>query len=180
MLENRKEFPRTVKNDITTHYKMGEHLEKKEVDNFKRRFDPGRHSFSDYFGDKKLVFSDVTMNWSPERKAFYSIGDLGLANMLKVDIDAKVTGMIEIPMEDNNKTMYVYLEFNENRWLYLEYNVRDIKLLCSDEEFMKKLEENKSKDKYKAATPEEMQTFKDAFKAQYKKVSTPSVELGLE
>lgn len=70
---------------------------------------------------KGIVFSEIKMRWSPEYKAFYSVGPVDLASILKTDINKAVKGYIEIKKSISGDVITIYLEPTYGNWYFIKY-----------------------------------------------------------
>jgi hypothetical protein len=175
--ENRtkNKIERVVKKNPTTVNKVAEIGGDRAAENFLRRFSVGDYGISDAISDKTLIFPAVTMNWSVDRNAFYSVGDLSLGAILKKEIDAKCEGMIEIPRRGEAGDFTLYFELDPDTWYYIAMKSKDLKMLSSNEAFNAELENPKSKDKFEKATRAEVDAFRSRFRSTYD--TTPAIAL---
>lgn len=85
---------------------------------------------------KPLVFSNVSLKWSPKHKAFYSEGKLGLSNISRNDINGAFEGFMEIKKsEDGAPVFHVFIKASPEAWYY--FGLEDNRLLVqsSNSEF---------------------------------------------
>ena len=77
---------------------------------------------------KPLVFSNVALKWSPEHKAFYSEGKLGVSNIGRNDINGAFEGFMEIKKtEDGGPVFHVFIKASPEAWYY--FGLEDNRLL---------------------------------------------------
>jgi hypothetical protein len=77
---------------------------------------------------KPLVFSNVNLKWSPERKAFYSEGKLGMSNIGRNDINGAFEGFMEVKKnEDGGPVFHVFIKASPEAWYY--FGLEDNRLL---------------------------------------------------
>jgi hypothetical protein len=77
---------------------------------------------------KPLVFSNVSLKWSPEHKAFYSEGKLGVSNIGRNDINGAFDGFMEIKKnEDGGPVFHVFIKASPEAWYY--FGLEDNRLL---------------------------------------------------
>ena len=87
---------------------------------------------------RSMVFSKVNLRWSPEKNAWYSVGKLGLASMMKQDINAFMDGFMEIKQDMNGEPVVnVYLQADAYTWLYLGYMENGLVVVSSDPDLNK-------------------------------------------
>ena len=65
---------------------------------------------------KPLVFSNVSLKWSPKHKAFYSEGSLGMSNAGRNDINGAFEGFMEVKKTEDGLTASC-VEFTKNHLL---------------------------------------------------------------
>ena len=85
---------------------------------------------------KPLVFSNVSLRWSPKHKAFYSEGKLGMSNISRNDINGSFEGFMEIKKsEDGAPVFHVFIKASPEAWYY--FGLEDNRLLVqsSNSEF---------------------------------------------
>ena len=77
---------------------------------------------------KPLVFSDVKLKWSPQHKAFYNEGRLGVSHIGKNDINGGFEGFMEIRKTPDGVTVFhVFFKASPESWYYL--GIEDNRLL---------------------------------------------------
>jgi hypothetical protein len=96
-----------------------------------------------------ITLSEVELQWSEETKAFYSIGQIGIANIFKTDLDVRIDAHIEIPKREGNNLMYIHLENSKGTWYYLIYDDGDISILSNNTDFNNVVLAKASKSKVK-------------------------------
>jgi hypothetical protein len=71
---------------------------------------------------KPMVFSNVDMKFSQQSAAFYSIGNLGLSNLGRVDINGAFEGFMEAKRtEDGSPIFHVFIKASPEAWYYFGY-----------------------------------------------------------
>jgi hypothetical protein len=128
-------------------YKLGEFVGDKEV----RRY--VQQSASGYVPlpkiskklERSLILSEVKMQWSNEHNAWYSVGGISLASILKDDINAKMDGYVEIKHDMNGlPAVNLYLQSDPYNWFYFSFFENSLVMASSDDKFNKAVE-SKSK-----------------------------------
>jgi hypothetical protein len=77
---------------------------------------------------RPLVFSNVRLRWSPEHKAFYSDGKLGLSNILRHDINGGFEGFMEVRRTaEGVQVFHVFFKASPESWYY--FGIEDNRLL---------------------------------------------------
>ena len=84
-----------------------------------------------------MVFSKVNMDWSPVQHAWYSVGKVGLSNILKADINAQIDGFIEIKRTTERGTvMNVYIQASSDCWYYFGFEDNRLSIYSSNSAFV--------------------------------------------
>ena len=130
---------------------------------------------------KPLVFSNVTLKWSPKMKAFYSEGNIGISNSGKNDINGAFEGFMEIrKTEDGIPVFHVFFKASPESWYYLGIEDNRLLLYSSNKEFnsiiSKKTNAGKAKIGEVAFIPgseDETLTFINRFRKQYLDIDVP-------
>ena len=74
------------------------------------------------------MFADVKLKWSPEHKAFYNEGRLGVSHMGKNDINGGFEGFMEIRRTaDGIPVFHVFFKASPESWYY--FGIEDNRLL---------------------------------------------------
>lgn len=130
---------------------------------------------------KPLVFSNVNLKWSPQHKAFFSEGNLGISNIGKNDINGAFEGFMEIrKTEDGVPVFHVFVKASPEAWYY--FGIEDNRLLVhsSNKDFnsiiSKKSNPGKAKIGEVAFIPgseEETLAFINRFRKQYFGIEVP-------
>ena len=68
-----------------------------------------------------LLLSRVNLRWNAKKKAWYSVGKIGVAGVGKQSLNALVDGYIEIKRENSTDNVEIYLEADAQDWYYLKY-----------------------------------------------------------
>jgi len=114
----------TNNSDVELYQKLAEFIDNSGVDNYKSLKSSGTVSLASLNSDfaKAFLFTDVNMKWSPEYKAFYSLGDVTLSNILKTNINKPMKGYIEIKKTTKGDAITIYLEPVYNTWYFITYD----------------------------------------------------------
>ncbi|MHC2991299.1 hypothetical protein OB13_06765, partial [Pontibacter sp. HJ8] len=87
---------------------------------------------------RSMVFSKVDLRWSNEKNAWYSVGKLGLASMMKEDINANMDGYMEIRQDLNGEPVVnLYLQVDPYTWFFINYQENGLVMISSDPDFNK-------------------------------------------
>jgi len=132
---------------------------------------------------KPLVISDVNLKWSDTDKAFYNPLDskIGVSNIGKNDINAKLEGFIEIRKTENGDILNVFLKAS-SVWYYMSYTDNLLVLYSNNDEFNEIVKSKTNVDKAKIGeyifVPgelNEVQKFVDEFRKVYYDIDDPFV-----
>ena len=130
---------------------------------------------------KPLVFSDVKLKWSPDHKAFYNEGRLGVSHIGKNDINGGFEGFMEIRKTPDGVTVFhVFFKASPESWYYLGIEDNRLLLHSANEDFnsiiSKKSNAGKAKIGEVAFIPgseEETLAFINRFRKQYLGIDVP-------
>jgi hypothetical protein len=101
---------------------------------------------------KTLFLTSVKMVWDKNSNSFKSIGQIGVGNINKAQINKMVDGKIEIIKKRGGDIINIYLELDENNWYYFNYNRGTVLAVSSSSEFndiIKNLKPDKRKQEVK-------------------------------
>ncbi|MFD3002133.1 hypothetical protein ACFS7Z_17315 [Pontibacter toksunensis] len=128
-------------------YKLGELIGDKEAKRYLQQ-SRSRHVPLPGFSKKlirSLILSDVRLQWSNDHKAWYSVGSIGLASILKEDVNARMDGYIEMREDMNGlPAVNMYLQSDPYTWYYFSFFENGLTMVSSDDKFNKEIE-SKSK-----------------------------------
>jgi hypothetical protein len=68
-----------------------------------------------------IMLSKVDLRWNEQKRAWYSVGKLGLAGVGKTPLNALIDGHVEIRRENATDVVEIYLEPEPQTWYYLKY-----------------------------------------------------------
>ncbi|MDO7848292.1 hypothetical protein Q5H92_18135 [Hymenobacter sp. M29] len=98
-----------------------------------------------------LVLSKVNLRWSEKKRAWYSVGPIGLSGVGKTALNAMVEGHVEIRRDNSTDVVEVYLEPEPQTWFYLKYANNLLLAKASSEAFDGEIG-GKQKGDYQTAT----------------------------
>jgi len=84
---------------------------------------------------KTLVVSDVNMKYAPNLKAWYSDGPVGVANIMRDDVNAMIDGFIEIKKTESGDIVNIFLLFSPDVWYYFNFEDNHIVTTSSNQEY---------------------------------------------
>ena len=82
-----------------------------------------------------FYFGDVRFRWDPNKKAYVSYGDLGIANINKRQVMKYVKGKIVISKRLTGNDITIYLQLDEKNYYYFNYKRGLMQVFSSNEEF---------------------------------------------
>ncbi|MHA6249816.1 hypothetical protein ACXYMU_17865 [Pontibacter sp. CAU 1760] len=95
---------------------------------------------------RSLVLPEVKLEWSNQQKAWYSVGEISLSNILKEDINTRLDGYLELRQDMAGlPVVNLYLQADPYTWYYFSYFENGLTMASSDEKFNKAIG---SKSKY--------------------------------
>ena len=68
-----------------------------------------------------ILLSRVNLKWDDKRRAWYSVGQIGLAGVGKTPLNALINGFIEIKRDNGFDWLEMYLEAEPQVWYYFKY-----------------------------------------------------------
>lgn len=83
---------------------------------------------------KAIVLSDVDYKWSHEFNAWYSVGKVKVASILKEDINKSMKGYVELRKTVNGDVVNIYLEPTYNNWYFISYDNNRLSIVSSSDE----------------------------------------------
>ncbi len=105
-------------------YKLGEYLGDKGVEAYATRKGNDAVSLpnlSSKLAGHTILLSQVDLKWSEKHKAWYSVGQLGLAGVGKQSMNALIDGYVEIKRENSIDFVDIYLEPEPGSFYFLHY-----------------------------------------------------------
>ncbi|MBI3219841.1 MAG: hypothetical protein HYZ44_10035 [Bacteroidetes bacterium] len=104
-------------------YKMANLVGERVAKDYEQKSQQGYVSLGTVQGlIQPIVFSNVNLKWSQERKAFYSEGALGISNSYRNDINGAFEGFMEIRRnEDGSPVFHVFFKASPEAWYYFGF-----------------------------------------------------------
>ena len=84
---------------------------------------------------QNLVISDINLKYSKEHRAWYNEGKIGLSNILRQDINAKVDGFVELKKTENGDMFNMFLQISAGSWYHFSYYDNRLILSSANQEF---------------------------------------------
>lgn len=102
------------------------------------------------FLEKPVVISGMKMKWSKEHNAWHNITKLGLSNIGRDDINAKLDGFIEIKKDETGEdVMNLFIQAAPGVWYYIGYSKHQLIMFSSNKEFNEEVEAKSNIEKAK-------------------------------
>jgi hypothetical protein len=90
-----------------------------------------------------IYFADVKFKWDAVAESYVSVGELGIASVLKKQIFRYVKGKIQIEKVAGGDILRIYLEPDEANWYFFEYRRGLMQAFSSDKDFNNSILETK-------------------------------------
>jgi hypothetical protein len=118
-------------------YKMANIVGERITKDYETRAQQGYVSLGSVQGMiKPIVFSNVNLKWSQDRKAFYSEGQLGVSNIDRNDINGAFEGFMEIrKSEDGSPVFHVFFKASPEAWYYFGFEDNRLMVHSSQQAF---------------------------------------------
>lgn len=105
-----------------------------------------------------FVFNDVKMKFDQNTKSYRSLGNIGISNIYKKQLNKMVNGKIQITKKRSGDILDIYIELEGGIWYYFNYTRGVMQAVSSNEEFNKVITELKN-DKRKLKTEKGQQPY---------------------
>ncbi|MBO0939436.1 hypothetical protein J2I47_23000 [Fibrella sp. HMF5335] len=126
-----------------------------------------------------LVLANTNLRWSEKFSAFYTVGKLGVSNIQATDINAQMTGLLEIRKSGNGDELSVYIESSPEVWAFYDYKPGgkgggQLAIVTSEQDINDRitalLSNNKGKSPLEVVpgTEDEKSLFVERYEAQYR------------
>ena len=84
---------------------------------------------------RSLVLSNVNMKWSPVFNSWYSVGKIGVANILDSEINGKLEGFLEVRKLEGDEEFHLFLKASPTTYYYFGYVENRLYTFSSNEGF---------------------------------------------
>ncbi len=81
---------------------------------------------------RSLVLSSVNLKWNNDEKAWYSTTRIGISNIDKNDINARVEGFLEIKKTKEGELINIFLQVSPSCWYFISYEDNTLLLYSSN------------------------------------------------
>ena len=165
--------------------KVGSIVGQNGLSNYQARMSTGNAPLNGLNADmaKSITFSKVKMKWSSTYKAFYSVGAIEIAGIMKTELKKKIKGYIEIRKNAKGDVVTIYMEPTPNNWNFITYSDNRLACVSSSEDVNKAIMgkskgemPDRSKFYFVAAEPIEKQKFLHEFKNHYLNETEEQIE----
>ncbi len=82
-----------------------------------------------------MVLTDVNLSWNPESSSYISYGQIGVGNILDMQVNKYVDGYIEIEKRRGANAIHMYFELSEDKWYFFSYRNRIMQAYSSNQSF---------------------------------------------
>ncbi|MCE2893650.1 MAG: hypothetical protein LW721_04375 [Flammeovirgaceae bacterium] len=128
-----------------------------------------------------LVFSNVNLKWSQDRKAFYSEGTIGISNSNRLDINGAFEGFMEIRKnEDGAPVFHIFFKASPESWYYFGFEDNRLMVHSANQAFNDLITKKTNASKAKLGemifipgTDDEILSFVNRFRLQYYGIEQP-------
>ena len=94
--------------------------------------------------NKPFFFTDITMTYKPEFRAFRNNGYVGLGNIYKTQINRNIKSTVEVVKKRSGDILNIYLELDGSTWYFFSYQRGIMQAISSNDMFNKYIRELKS------------------------------------
>jgi hypothetical protein len=91
-----------------------------------------------------FLFTDVKMKWNKKSKSFISSGKIGIGNINKNQLNKMVDGKIALERKKTGDILHIYLQLEDGKWYYFEYNRGIMNVISSDDTWNAVIKDMKS------------------------------------
>ena len=88
---------------------------------------------------RSLVLNSVNMKWSTEYNSWYSVGKLGVSNILENEINAKLDGFLEIRKTEGEDEVHLFLKASPSTYYYFGYIENRLYVYSGDQQFLQEV-----------------------------------------
>ena len=91
--------------------------------------------------EKPLFISGMKMEWSKEHKAWHNTTKIGISNVVREDLNAKIDGFLEIKKDETGEdALSLFLQAAPGVWYYIAYSKHQIVMFSSNPKFNEEIE----------------------------------------
>jgi hypothetical protein len=96
-----------------------------------------------------MTLSDVDMKWSTDNKAWFSTGKVGLSNIMRKDINARLDGFVEVKRTQDGDIVNIFLQASPSAVYYFSFEQNRLIIFSTDEDFNSMVNSRSKADKAK-------------------------------
>jgi hypothetical protein len=82
-----------------------------------------------------ITITDLKLKWNPETRSFISMGEFGLSNLGRRQLNKRVKGYIEIEKSRSREGFTLYIELGRGQWYYFTYGNGIMQVMSSSQLF---------------------------------------------
>lgn len=82
--------------------------------------------------DYKIVLNDATFRWDSKRRGMFCVDRVELINFAGTPVNKEINATILLEQKRSGENMYIYLEFGNNDWIYINLQKTVSYMLSSD------------------------------------------------
>ncbi|MHB1278397.1 MAG: hypothetical protein ACYC1Q_08360, partial [Bacteroidia bacterium] len=117
-----------------------------------------------------MFISEIKLVWDQERKAYVSVGDIGITSVGNTKFEKRVKGKLMIERKRSGDEITFYFQTDDNHWYFINYLRNNLYIYSSESDFnnlVRDLYTEVSKDGYtlKLASPRAKIKFLNSFEA---------------
>lgn len=163
-------------------YKLADAVGEQEAQDYRRRSTSEFISLASVSPDlaRSLVISNVNMKWSPVYNSWYSVGSIGVSNILESEINGKLEGFLEIRKLEGDEEIHLFLKASPTTYYYFGYVENRLYTFSSNAQFNSEINKNSRVYKsgigeyaFASAELEYMLEFIDRFRKEYMDITEP-------
>ena len=163
-------------------YKLADAVGEKEAQDYRRRSTTEFISLASVSPDlaRSLVISNVNMKWSPVYNSWYSVGSIGVSNILESEVNGKLEGFLEIRKLEGDEEIHLFLKASPTTYYYFGYVENRLYTFSSNAQFNSEIQKNSKVFKsgigeyaFASTDMEYMLEFIDRFRKEYMDITEP-------
>lgn len=84
----------------------------------------------------KILLTDVKLKWNQETSSYYSVGKIGIGNIMNKQLNVKTEGYLEIQKKRSGDMFDLYLKLDDETWYYFGYTRGVMQALSLNQTFI--------------------------------------------
>jgi len=93
--------------------------------------------------EKAMFLTDVKMKWNSTTNSYRSMGNIGIGNLYKNQVNKFVNGKVELVKKKSGDILNIYFELDGNNWYFFTYNRGLMQAISSNDKFNAAIKELK-------------------------------------